>query len=102
MLHPYIREPDWLTRMKDGTIKQLNPCTGTESCRQSDHTCQPGTPVVCDDGNPCNGVESCRTDTGTCTSGSAPDCNDGVFCTSDSCVPETGCTHTPIAGCCSW
>ncbi len=30
MLHPYIREPDWLTRMKDGTIKQLNPFTGTE------------------------------------------------------------------------
>lgn len=30
MLQPYQREPDWLTRMRDGTVKQLNPFTGTE------------------------------------------------------------------------
>jgi galactose-1-phosphate uridylyltransferase len=30
MLYPYLREPDWLTRMKDGTVKQLNPFSGTE------------------------------------------------------------------------
>ena len=30
MLHPYVREPDWLTRMEDGTVKQLNPFTGTQ------------------------------------------------------------------------
>lgn len=30
MLQPYMREPDWLTQMKDGTVKQLNPFTGTE------------------------------------------------------------------------
>ncbi len=30
MLQPYMREPDWLTQMMDGTVKQLNPFTGTE------------------------------------------------------------------------
>ena len=30
MLHPFGREPDYLTQMKDGTVKQLNPFTGTE------------------------------------------------------------------------
>ncbi|MDQ7993011.1 MAG: DUF4921 family protein, partial [Propionicimonas sp.] len=30
MLYPYLREPDWLTRMQDGTVKQLNPFSGTE------------------------------------------------------------------------
>lgn len=30
MLQPYVREPDWLTQMADGTVKQLNPFTGTE------------------------------------------------------------------------
>ena len=30
MLQPYMREPDWLTQMVDGTVKQLNPFTGTE------------------------------------------------------------------------
>ena len=30
MLQPYMREPDWLTQLADGTVKQLNPFTGTE------------------------------------------------------------------------
>ena len=30
MLHPYVREPEYLTLMKDGTLKQLNPFSGTE------------------------------------------------------------------------
>ena len=28
------------------------------------------------------------------------DCGDGLYCTQDSCVPGTGCTHTPIEGAC--
>lgn len=30
MLHPFLREPAWLTEMADGTLKQLNPFSGTE------------------------------------------------------------------------
>ncbi|MEA4945398.1 MAG: DUF4921 family protein [Propionicimonas sp.] len=30
MTHPYLREPEYLTELKDGTVKQLNPFTGTQ------------------------------------------------------------------------
>lgn len=30
MVFPFGREPDYLTQMKDGTVKQFNPFTGTE------------------------------------------------------------------------
>ena len=30
MLQPLMREPDWITQLPDGTVKQLNPFTGTE------------------------------------------------------------------------
>ncbi len=30
MVHPYLREPEFLTELKDGTVKQLNPFSGTE------------------------------------------------------------------------
>ncbi len=30
MVHPYLREPEFLTQLKDGTVKQLNPFSGTE------------------------------------------------------------------------
>ncbi len=30
MTHPYLRGPDFLTQLKDGTVKQLNPFTGTQ------------------------------------------------------------------------
>lgn len=30
MVHPYLREPEFLTTLKDGTVKQLNPFSGTE------------------------------------------------------------------------
>ncbi len=30
MVQPFIKEPEYLTQMKDGTVKQLNPFTGTE------------------------------------------------------------------------
>ena len=29
-MQPYSREPEYLTTMADGTVKQLNPFTGTE------------------------------------------------------------------------
>lgn len=30
MVHPYLREPEFISRLKDGTVKQLNPFSGTE------------------------------------------------------------------------
>ena len=30
MVHPYLREPEFITQLKDGTVKQLNPFSGTE------------------------------------------------------------------------
>lgn len=30
MVQPYLREPEFLSRLKDGTVKQLNPFSGTE------------------------------------------------------------------------
>ncbi len=29
-MHPYLREPEFITQLKDGTVKQLNPFSGTE------------------------------------------------------------------------
>ena len=29
-MQPFIREPEFLTQLKDGTVKQLNPFSGTE------------------------------------------------------------------------
>ena len=77
-----------------------NPCSGAERCDSQTHTCSPGTPIACDDGNPCNGVETCDPATGSCPAATPPTCDDGSACTSDACVPQSGCTHTPIAGCC--
>lgn len=30
MVHPYLREPEFISQLKDGTVKQLNPFSGTE------------------------------------------------------------------------
>ena len=31
-MQAFTKEPDWLTTMADGTVKQLNPFSGTEVC----------------------------------------------------------------------
>ena len=80
--------------------------------------CQPGAPVVCDDGNectddqddpvagckyaynsgPCDDFDACTEgDTcagGQCVGGPAPDCDDGKPCTIDTCNALAGCIHT--------
>ena len=30
MVQPFVREPNYLTKLEDGTVKQLNPFSGTE------------------------------------------------------------------------
>ena len=94
-------------------------CNGEELC--VGHSCQAGTPVVCDDGvsctvdtcdeltrvcaappndglctdsSVCNGVETCGA--GGCQAGVPLDCNDGNACTNDGCDPVTGCSSAPV------
>jgi slime mold repeat-containing protein len=70
-----------------------NLCT-TDTCNEDANTCD-FTAVVCaSDGNLCNGPETCDPKTGGCVSGPPLNCDDSLFCTDDSCVPETGCAHT--------
>ncbi len=100
-------------------------CNGTESCNAG--TCQPGTPVACDDGVACTvdacdeGTDACGAtpidalcDNGTfcdgaetcdpindCQAGSAVDCDDGVACTVDACNEGTdSCDNLPDSSPC--
>ena len=74
--------------------QDANLCN-TEACDPADGVCKSGPDTVCpDDSNLCNGPEACVPATGQCASGPPLNCDDGLFCTDDSCVPATGCTHT--------
>jgi hypothetical protein len=91
-------------------------CTSGDSCDGAGG-CNPGTPLVCNDGNsctddacaalsgcvftnntaPCEDGSACTLfDTclaGSCVGGAPPDCNDGNACTDDSCNTLSGCAH---------
>jgi uncharacterized repeat protein (TIGR01451 family) len=93
-----------------------NFCTTNDTCGGG--TCNPGAPLVCNDGNgctddscnptsgcvftdntaPCTDGSACTVgDTcggGTCHPGAPLVCNDGNGCTDDSCSPATGCVYT--------
>ncbi len=92
-------------------------CNGEEICR--DGTCQPGTPLTCDDENRCT-QDSCSPNNGClhqpvddhtacggglcgeafCQDGlckpSGLDCDDRNECTADNCLAEKGCVHAPL------
>ena len=76
-----------------------NPCNGAETCLQfgTDHLCLEGVPLDCNDGDACT-VDQCRPD--GCAH-DVLDCDDHDPCTRDACDHATGCTHTPISGCCT-
>ena len=101
-----------------------NVCNGIETCDPSHQFCHPGTPLVCQTSNPCaipgcNATSGCFTTpvppgtscddqdactvqdhcTGSVCGGFVLGCTDGDPCTKDECVPQTGCTHAPIADC---
>ncbi len=81
------------SRCDDGSY-----CDGVEFCR-SDHGCQSGSPVVCDDAVACT-VDLCDEDRRAC--GSIPEdaaCEDGDVCTSDRCDAASGCRHTDSGLC---
>lgn len=129
-----VAEPAWQTHLDHGDTPFLNccvdadcddgsVCNGQERCVNG--ACQPGTPLVCDDGNPCtenscdpvggcqhapvaagtscddgnvcNGQETCDGN-GTCQPGTPLVCDDGNPCTANACDPATGC-HFPNVVC---
>ncbi|HWP67186.1 MAG TPA: PQQ-binding-like beta-propeller repeat protein, partial [Candidatus Limnocylindria bacterium] len=51
---------------------------------------------LCDDGDACTVADRCLA--GTCTPGGIRSCNDFDPCTTDACVPATGCTFDPFTG----
>ena len=74
-----------------------NPCTGDEC--DSQLGCQHALlDVACDDGNGCTATDTCVN--GLCKGGGAVDCDDDNVCTTDSCLPESGCAHQIHSGPC--
>ncbi len=80
-----------VSNCEDGLV-----CNGTELCRTTDGTCQPGTPIICGEGEVCSetvpGCTVCETDS---------DCDDQNDCTADVCFPDPldpRCEHTPLSG----
>lgn len=65
-----------------------NACNGTETCNV---VCQPGVPVVCDDGAACT-IDSCDPGTGACSfHASSAFCDDGFACNGvETCDPAAG------------
>ncbi len=51
----------------------------------------------CNDGSPCTQNEKCATDA---CKGETVSCDDKNTCTSDSCDPKSGCTHSNVTGAC--
>jgi len=49
----------------------------------------------CGDGNPCTGNDFCKD--AACNAGATDPCGDGDACTADSCTPQQGCQHAPVA-----
>jgi RHS repeat-associated protein len=84
------------------------PCTTSAQCNDGNacttDTCSNGfcsraavgNGTACLDGNVCNGDESCNS--GFCNAGTPPAIDDGNACTTDTCDPVQGVTHTPITG----
>ena len=74
----------------DGNVCTDDSCVPATGCV---HTPVPGR--ACDDGNACTSSDTCNT-AGQCVGGPPPNCDDGNVCTDDSCIPATGCAHTPV------
>jgi hypothetical protein len=96
------------TNLPPPNCDDSNPCT-TDSCAPatgcvhapvSTGCCQGG--VVCPAADQCTATSSCSTPntptTGTCAAGAALNCDDNNPCTTDSCDPASGCSHTPTTG----
>jgi hypothetical protein len=67
-----------------------NPCT-TDSCNPLTGCIHTPSANPCDDGNACTIGDTCAD--GLCVGAGSLDCDDGNFCTTDSCDPDSGCSH---------
>jgi RHS repeat-associated protein len=79
------------------SIDDSNPCTA-DACDPTSgvmHTAVANGTSCESDGDLCNGVSTCQS--GACAEGAAPSLNDGNPCTTDSCDPVAGVTHSPVA-----
>ena len=73
-------------------------CNGDEFC-SAVKGCEPGPPLVCDDGESCNGSESCAPATGCVAGTPAPDgtsCDDGRVCTDGDACTAGSCVAAPL------
>ncbi len=72
-----------------------NPCTD-DRCDDVATGCYwvPNT-LPCDDGSVCTTIDRCSD--GACVGGDEIPCDDGNPCTSDTCDPDTGCSHANTA-----
>ncbi|MFH1530008.1 MAG: hypothetical protein ABIK09_04630 [Pseudomonadota bacterium] len=75
-----------------------NPCT-SDSCDWQSGCVNEPNQQPCDDLNACTIGDICAG--GACNPGAAVNCNDQNLCTTDSCVPATGCDNAPNAAPCN-
>ena len=74
-----------------------NPCTDDSCSPETGCENMPGE-NQCSDGNVCTTTDLCLN--GECSGAGELDCDDGNPCTDDSCLPDEGCAHSPVAPCC--
>lgn len=74
-----------------------NPCT-MDSCEPASGCVHLHISGSCDDGNACTVGDRCEF--GTCLPTGLLNCNDDNPCTSDACLPASGCRNEPIEGGC--
>ena len=74
-----------------------NPCTA-DSCDGLVGCVHEFVAAPCDDGNQCTPVDTCLN--GQCQGSGVLDCDDQNTCTTDSCLPASGCAHKVDAGPC--
>lgn len=79
------------------------PCQDGSACSKNDAClngkCTGGPPLNCDDLNPCTS-DTCLPDQGCSHASNDGVCNDQNPCTTDSCIPGKGCINSAIVGAC--
>ena len=75
-----------------------NACT-TDACDKAQGCLAEPFDGPCDDKNACTQGEVCVS--GKCQGGGAVSCSDANVCTSDACLPKTGCKYSPAVGACN-
>ncbi|GMV40584.1 MAG: hypothetical protein AMXMBFR64_23000 [Myxococcales bacterium] len=79
------------------TCNDGNPCT-TDTCDPQLGCVYANNSQACDDGNLCTGGDTCSG--GECKGSFVTNCDDLNPCTTDTCVPQTGCKHANNANPC--